>query len=656
MMRDELLGYYERELAYLRQVGAEFAQKYPKIAGRLLLEADKCEDPHVERIIEAFSFLAARVHLKIDDEFPEVTESFLNVLYPHYLAPIPSMSIAQFSLDSTQGKLTTGYKIDRGTILYSHPIQGTPCRFRTSYPLTLWPIEVVSAWIESLSPVDTRGKWAEAVIRISLRCINDTRLSELKLGSDERMRVIDSLRFFINGEAQLVYSLYEMIFNNAVKVELRPSQAKKETGSLRPTGNLRPTGSPGSTGNLRSTSNLRSTGGLNRSPFPISLPATSIKPVGFEPDEAMLPYTARSFAGYRLLTEYFAFPDKFLFFDVTGLDRAAEAGFGDQFDISIHLKDVTPPRSVIDADTFQLGCAPIINLFNKTAEPIQLTQRQSQYHVIPDVHRQMATEIYSVDSVVSTDPYLQQSRPFQPFYSFRHTFDRDYDRAFWYSTRRASQRQDDAGTEVYLSLVDLDFSPHVPAVETITVSTTCTNRDLPGRLPFGGRDDDLEVESGAPISRVRCLKKPTNTIRPPLRRAGHWRLISHLALNHLSIVENNPDKLAEALREILLLYDFQDSSATRKQIVGINSVASRRVVRQTGSRIGTGFVRGIEITLGFDEEQYVGSGVFLFASVLERFLALYGSINSFTQLVAKTNQREGIFKQWPPRAGEQIIL
>jgi type VI secretion system protein ImpG len=632
MMRDELLGYYERELAFMRQMGAEFARKYPKIAGRLSLEADKCEDPHVERLIEAFSFLAARVHLKIDDEFPEVTESLLNVLYPHYLSPIPSMSVAQFSLDPQQGKLTTGYKLDRDTLLYSQPIQGTPCRFRTCYPVTLWPMEVVSAWIESLGPLDARGRWPAAAIRISLRCTNDTRLSELKMSAGERLRVIDRLRFYLNGEAALVYPLYEMIFSQATGVELRPAAARRESGSL------------------------RSTGGLAKLPSPVALPASCIKPVGFAADEAMLPYTARSFAGYRLLSEYFAFPEKFLFFDITGLEHAAQAGFGDQFDLSIYLRDVAPPRAAVDAETFRLGCAPIVNLFKKIAEPIQLTHKQNEYHVIPDVHRQMATEIYSVDGLVATDPYLQQSRPFQPFYSFRHTYDRDHDRTFWYATRRASQRKDDAGTEVYLSLIDLDFQPHVPAVETVTVNTTCTNRDLPGSLPFGGRGDDFEVESGAPLSHVRCLKKPTNTLRPPLRRAGHWRLISHLALNHLSIVESSLNNSAEALREILLLYDFQDSPATRKQIVGIQSVNSRRVVRQIGPRIGTGFVRGIETAVEFDEEQYVGSGVFLFAAVLEHFLALYGSINSFTQFVAKTTQREGVLKRWPPRAGEQIIL
>lgn len=624
-MRDQLLGYYERELAFIRQMGAEFADKYPKIAGRLLLESDKCEDPHVERMIEAFAFLAGRVHLKIDDEFPEITESLLNVLYPHYLAPIPSMSVAQFALDSQQGKLTTGYKVERGSVLYSRPVQGTPCRFRTCYPVTVWPIEITEAALESADPVDNKGRWSRAVVRISLRCLNNTRLSELTLGGDQS-RLIESLRFYINGDAQIVYSLYEMIFNNATAVELRSTSPKKPKG------------------------------GLHNSPSPIHLSPSTLKAVGFESDESLLPFTARSFAGYRLLTEYFAFPEKFLFFDLTALDRAAREGFGEDFDILIHLRDVTPPHSAVDRNTFQLGCAPIVNLFQKMAEPVHLTHFQNEYRVIADIHRQMATEVYSIDSVTTTDAYLQQSREFHPFYSLRHTYGREQDRTFWYATRRPSQRSDDAGTEVYLSLVDTEFNPNVPAVETLAVRATCTNRDLPARLPFGDREGDFEIEAAAPLARVRALKKPTATLRPPMRHAAHWRLISHLSLNHLSIVGNETDGNPEALREILMLYNFMDSSATRKQIAGVEKVASRRVVRQTGSRIGSGFVRGIETTIEFDEEQYVGSGLFLFASVLERFLGLYSSLNSFNQMVARIKQREGILKRWPPRTGEQIIL
>lgn len=626
-MRDELLGYYERELIYLRQMGAEFARKYPKIASRLLLEEDKCEDPHVERMIEAFSFLAGRVHLKIDDEFPEITESFINVLYPHYLAPVPSMTVVQFADDADKGNLTTGYAVDRNTNLFSRPIQGTPCRFRTCYPTTLWPIRVESAALESPDPLDTRGRWAEATVRISLECVNDTALSTLRIGGSEKP--LESLRFYLNGEPQLTYPLYELILNHTTHVELLPQPTKKKKTRL-----------------------------LKRVPAqPVVLPASSIKPVGFEADEGMLPYTARSFMGYRLLTEYFAFPQKFLFFDVTGLDRAAHAGFGDRFDIVIHLKDVAPPRGKVEAINFQLGCTPAVNLFQEMAEPIQLTMKQHEYHIIPDVRRQMEMEVYAIDEVMSTDPQAQQVRYFQPFYSFRHAYNREEDRTFWYATRRQSERAEDPGTEVYLSLVDLGFNPHVPATEILNVRVTCTNRDLPAKLPFGGREGDLDVEGAAPISRVRCLTKPTQTLRSSLRRGTQWRLISHLSLNHLSLVGDERDGGApDALQEILSLYDLQDSSATRKQIQGINRVTSRRVIRQTGSRIGSGFVRGIETTIEFDEEQYVGSGLFLFASVLERFLGLYVSINSFDQLVAKTKQREGIMKQWPPRSGEQILL
>jgi len=607
-------------------MGAEFAQKYPKIASRLSLEEDKCEDPHVERMIEAFAFLAGRIRLKIDDEFPEITESLLNVLYPHYLAPIPSMSIVQFALDRGQGKLTTGYKVERGSVLYSRPIQGVPCRFRTCYPVVLWPIEVVSARLESPHPLDSKGVWPEAFLKIGLRCINDTHLSDLNLVDANCLRIIDSLRFFISGEPQLVYRLYEMIFNNASRVEIRPGN-----------------------GNKRGLAGARSQ-------IPVYLPATSLKAVGFEPDQGMLSYSARSFTGYRLLTEYFAFPDKFLFFDVTGLDVAARSGGFDEFEIWLSLRNVSPPSSSVDQNTFQLGCTPIVNLFSKVAEPIALTGQQNEYQVVPDVHRQMATEVYSIDSVTSADPYLQESRDFQPFYSYKQISQDEDGRAFWYATRRPSPRKDDPGTEVFVSLVDLNFSPHVPPVDTLIVRTTCTNRDLPGRLPFGGVEADFEAETAGPVSRVRCLKKPTNTLRPPMRRGAQWRLISHLFLNHLSIVDGLGTASPEALREILLLYDFIDSPATRKQISGISSVESRPVVRQIGQRIGTGFVRGIETTVEFDEDEFVGSGIFLFASVLERFLGLYCSMNSFNQLAAKVKQREGYLKRWPARAGEQILL
>lgn len=630
-MRDELLGYYERELVFLRRMGAEFARKYPKVASRLLLENEKIEDPHVERMVEAFAFLAGRIQLKLEDSFPEITESFLNVLYPHYLAPIPSMAIANFAYGSANDKITQIQTVARGTRLASRPVDGTPCRFKTSYAVELVPLEILNCALESNAPTDAAGKWSDAQIRIQLRCYGDSNLHELKNG--ETNEPISRLRFFLNGEPQLVYPLYELIFNHATGVEIRPSEIP-----------------------IGSASQIMSKTLLTMKPAtPVFLPADAIKPVGFGADEGMLPYTARSFMGYRLLTEYFAFPSKFLFFELSGLDQAVKNKFGSHFEIIIRLRDAAPPRAPITKDTFRLGCTPIINLFAQSADPIYVSGQKFEYHVVPDVHRQSVTEVYSLDAVTTSDPRTGKTREFQPFYSLKHAYGEQHEKAFWYATRRPSTRAEDDGTEMFISLVNSEFNPRAPAAEVLNVKTTCTNRDLPARLPFGGRDADFETEGTAILARVRCLTKPTETIRPPQRRAAQWRLISHLNLNYLSLVENQSGA-PEALQEILQLYNFADSAATRGQILGLTGIESRRVVRQIGDRTGAGFVRGIETTVEFDEEQFVGSGVFLFACVLERFLGLSASLNSFNQLVVKTKQREGTVRRFDPRAGERTLL
>ncbi|HEY0659518.1 MAG TPA: type VI secretion system baseplate subunit TssF [Pyrinomonadaceae bacterium] len=629
-MRDELLDYYERELIFLRRMGAEFARKYPKIAARLLIDEEKIEDPHVERMIEAFAFLAGRVQLKLDDELPEITESFLNILYPHYLSPIPSMAISQFIFGSPKDKITSIQKVERGAKLYSRPIEGSPCRFQTCYDVQLVPVEILSAALESAAPPNAQGKLTDSQIRISLRCFGDSKLSELK--NPETGEPLKFLRFFLNGDPQLVYPLYELIFNHSSAVEIQPKEP------------------PITNKTLLTMSNIQL-----KLPAPVVLPNDAIRQVGFGENEGMLPYSKHSFLGYRLLTEYFTFPYKFLFFDIFGLEQAAQKRFGSHFDIVIHLKNITPPRAPVTTDTFMLGCSPIINLFSQTTDPIYLSQQKYEYQVFPDVHRQSSTEVYSIDGVFTTDPRTNTTREFSPFYSTKHSYGEQTDKVFWYGNRRASQRPDDDGTEMFMTLVDTNFNPRVPAEEVLTVKSTCTNRDLPARLPFGSKEGDFEVEGTALISRIRCLTKPTETIRPPQRRAAQWRLISHLNLNYLSLVENQ-NGVPEALQEILQLYNFNDSAVTHKQILGITGIESRKVVRQIGNRTGAGFVRGIETTLEFDEEQFVGSGLFVFASVLERFLGIYSSLNSFSQLVIKTRQREEIVKRWSPRTGEQVLL
>jgi type VI secretion system protein ImpG len=620
-MSDDLLPYYEKELTFLRQMGAEFAEKYPKIASRLLLEAEKCEDPHVERLIEAFAFLAGRIHRKLDDELPEITESFLGVLYPHYLAPVPSMSIVQFALDAGQAKLQTGQTIKRGSILSSRPVDGSPCRFRTCYPITIWPVEVAAAGFEAPAGIGLQTQETRSILRLVLRTTSGLPFSALfEKVSETEERSFDRLRFYLQGEGQLVYALYELMFVNAVKVELRPGEAKR------------------------------------KGPAPIYLDPSCLRQVGFDREEGMLPYSDRSFLAYRLLQEYFTFPEKYHFLDLCELSKAVRAGYGDTIEVLIHFNREFSMEKGVNPQTFRLNCTPIVNLFRQVAEPIQLTHTQSEYRVVPDVSRQMAMEVYSIDSVSNTATYNEKPIPFQPFYSFKHAVNRESQRTFWYAHRRQSQRKEDAGTEVFLSLVDLDFNPSRPDVEAVTVIATCTNRDLPGRLPFGSAEGDFQLEGPGLFTSIRCLKKPTPTVRPPMRRATQWRLISHLSLNYLSLVEKEGETGPEALREILKLYDFTDSSATRRQIAGISKVAARRVFRSIPSPLGASFVRGVEVSIDLDEQQYVGSGAFLMAAVLERFLALYTSINSFVQLTHSVQQREGVIKRWPPRAGEQIVV
>jgi len=613
-MSDELLPYYNRELSYIRRLATQFAEAHPKIAGRLRLGPDTGDDPHVERLIEAFAYLTARVRHKLDDDFPEITEALMGVLYPHYQAPVPSLSIIQFELDPEQNQLTRGYQIPRNTEVETEPIQGEPCRFRTCYPVTLWPIELRGAnlYLAPLpAPAIPEAPGAAACLHLSLRCRGkDLTFNALNL---------DSLRFFLRGQSQHVFRLYELIFNNTLAVALARS----------------PT---------------------DRAPVVLD-PAECLRPVGFGRDEGLLPYPARSFLGYRLLTEFFAFAPKFLFFDLAGLDSRALSSFGDQIEAYLYLdRTFGELAQNVSADTFRLGCTPMVNLYPQRADPIPLTQTDFEYRVAPDSRRSQATEVYSVDRVVASPPRGDPVE-FAPFFSVRHSRQTDETKRYWYAARRPAVDAGaggDAGTEVYLSLVDLDFQPDAPPHWTADVATTCLNRDLPARLPFGGDQPRLQTSvGGGVISRIACLTPPTPTLRPALRRGALWRLISHLSLNHLSLVDN--DDQADALREILKLYDFADSPTTRRMIDGVLGVSSRRVVGNVRSGGPAAFCRGVEVTVRLDEERFTGNGVFLFAAVLERFLALYCTVNSFTKLVVITKQREGELRRWPPRAGERVL-
>lgn len=598
-MDDEFLSYFERELCFVREMGREFAKKYPKVAGRLLLEPDKCEDPHTERLIESFAFICARMHRKLDDDLPEITQSLLNVLYPHYTSPVPSMSVVQFA-PLLKNIPESGYLIEKGTPIYSKPVDGEPCRFATAYPVMLRPLEVVRA---SLGEPPRLVRNAQQAICIRLKLHIRGALSRFP---GER------IRFYLNGPRQQIFHLYELLLNNVCHVEC----ASVGTGV----------------------------------PACIPLACDSIRPAGFSDEDLLLPFPSESFPGYRLLQEYFAFPEKFLFLDIDGLASLDKGDFGETIDLFIYLDKHPKSSLLLTRDTFCLHATPVINVFSKIAEPIRIEHRKSEYRVSPDLRRMDATEILSISSVAATvNASPVETKEYQPLYSVSH---HDHGNLAiggpcWHMQRRPSGRSGDRGTDVYISFSDLNHAPVHPPEETVTVRVVCSNRDLPARLPFGDPAGDFETEKAAPVEAIRCLVKPTAVLRPTLGGALQWRLISHLSLNHLSLVEGG-----EALKEMLTLYDFEASPATRQQISGIASINTRHVTR----RIGQGFVRGVEVTIEFDEDRFVGSGMYLFASVLERFLGQYVSLNSFVQLVARSIQRNEPVKKWLPRNGERVLL
>lgn len=619
-MSESFYRHYEQELLFIRQMSQEFAQQYPAAAGRLLLEPNRSVDPHVERLIESFAFLTARVQQKLDDDFPELTDALLNILYPHYLAPIPSSTIVQFELDASNAQ-PGGVTVERHSQLHTQKIGDVACLFRTCYPVTLWPISVVSAGLlgPPFPPAWQPPRGTVAALRLQLECLGDKPFSALSM---------DALRFYLDGDQQLIARLYELIFNRTSQVVFR---SLDEDSGVPPV---------------------------------VLEPQSCLRQVGFERDEGLYPYPNQSFLGYRLLTEFFAFPEKFLFFDLSGWQRAAQAGFGKQVEVVLYFdRTFASLQREINAQNFRLGCTPAVNLFEQTAEPIQLTEQKYEYRVVPDVHQPLGMEVYSVDRVTGVD--TRANREYKPFYSVGHgqtANGTDVDEAYWYALRKSSPVANDSGTDVYLHLLDLAFDPRLPAESVLIAHTTCTNRDLPATLEqLGGDSLRLELEAAVPLSGVRCLRSPSAPLRPPRRRNAHWRLLSHLSLNHLSI--NDPVEGRATLQEILRLYDFSESrrgqqlAAVNRQFVeGITAVSSRRVVGRTGGPTASGFCRGVEVTIELDEQKYVGTGAFLFASVLERFLGLYASVNSFSQLVVKTEQSDGLLKKWAPRAGELQLV
>ncbi|MET3374316.1 type VI secretion system protein ImpG [Variovorax boronicumulans] len=620
-MDAKLLDYYNRELTYMHELGAEFAQRYPKIAGRLGMRGIEVSDPYVERLLEGFSFLTARIQLKMDAEFPRFSQRLLEVVYPNFLAPLPAMAVVQIDGNLNEGSLKAGYELPRHTLLRGRMIKGeqTACEFRTGHAVTLWPIKITEA---SLGPVPAEiahalpmaARQAKSAITIKLEAVGGARFSEMPL---------DRLEFFLSGAELHALRVLELVAHHSVATVCRAG--------------------PGSTARI------------------VPLGDEAIRHEGFDPEQSLLPYDARSFQGYRLLHEYFAFPERYLFFSVKHLRAAASAIGGTTMEIVILLDRADADlERLVDARHFSLFCTPIINLVPRRSDRIPVGPGQHEHHAVIDRTRPRDFEIFTVERVTGHMANGSEEREFRPFLGSFASDDGDF--GAYFSLRREPRLVSDraraqgtrtsyTGSEVYVSLVDQHDAPFPHSLRHITIDALCTNRDLPLLLPTG-LESDFTLRVSAPVRGVRILRGPSRPYPALAEGALTWRLISHLGLNYLSLTDVDATQGAAALREMLDLYGNLADPAVRRQIQGVRSMALAPVFRRLPEPGPIVFGRGVEIALQIDEVAFSGTSPYLFGAVLEQFFSRHVSLNAFTEFALSSLQR-GEIARWTPRVGRR---
>jgi type VI secretion system protein ImpG len=588
-------------------------------------------DPYVERLLEGVGFMAARVQLKLDAEFPRFTQALLETIYPHYLAPTPAMIVAQLRPDPKDPNLATGFTVARGSAMHASatPDDAATCEFRTAHDVRLWPVAVASASYFSFAPdlplnaLPVAGR-IKGGVRLRLETTGGVKFSQTAL---------DRLPLYLSGRRDVANTLHELCLSAGLGVLVLPARGAAKWHEYLP---------------------------------------SAVAPIGFSDDEALLPVTRRSFQGYRLLQEYFAFPDRFHFVELLDLARAVRRADTDALEIVILLgRGDAALESVVDASNFAPFCTPAINLFARRADRIHVSDASHEYHVVADRTRPVDYEIYAVTDVVGHGIGADSEQVFRPFYA---TYGTDvHARAAYFTTRReprlvsASQkrrgtRSSYVGTEVFLALVDPQHAPFSGDLRQLSVQTLCTNRDLPLQMAVGVAKSDLSLDLAAPVASIGVASGPSRPYAPLADGAVAWRAISHLSLNYLSLVNASEPEGAKALRELLGLYSAGGDAGAKKLIEGVRSVEVSPVVRRlppaggpARMRSTLAFGRGLEIAVTVDELAFEGTGAYLLGAVLDRFFARYVSINSFTETVLRSVQR-GEISRWVPQWGARPTL
>lgn len=584
--------YYQDELIALRESGLDFARRNPALAPFL---GTPGRDPDVERVLEGFSFLSGRLRQKLDDEFPEITHTLFNLLWPNYLRPVPSCSIVRYE---PAANLSGSLNIPRGSRVESIPVDGTPCVYRTAFDTEVLPLRLIEQRVFE--------KGGQAVLALRFSILNGM----LKTVPLER------LRFFLTGEKVIAHTLY---FNLATKVREVRFVVRDKLLEEHVTARLAP---------------------------------DMIRTVGFKEEEGLFPYPANTFSGYRILQESFCFPEKFMFVELSGLGEgvtnARLKGLADakEFELQFVLTEFPPQYESFKLENWQIFCTPVVNLFNMDATPLRVDQHQSEYRIVPDPKRPYHFSTYSVDHVASWHHAKKSEHRYVLFESFEHDTDQDDILAYYRLRVRTSMY--DGDIETYLALVQAE--KHALPQETLSLELTCTNRQLPRQLGVG--DIHVNADNTPDAVTFKNITPVTPAYAPPLEGDLLWRLLSNMSLNYISITS------IQALRAVITAYDFKARhDRQRERVLEKNLRGMVRVQSEETDRIYRGMpLRGAHTRLTLDERCFSCEGdMYLFSSVLNEFLALYATVNSFHQLTVVEEKSGGQY-QWPARLGSTLSL
>jgi len=614
-MDSEFLDIYEEELRFIREMGKEFAVSHPKIASRLDLTSMPTQDPYVERLLEGFAFLTARIRLRMDAQYPEFTQNLLGLLYPNLVAPTPSCGIFEFQPDFKEGALVDGFTIPRGTSMVSRP-EGTDtvCEYLTSSDITLRPLVVDEA--EYTDQPSLVQKWLpetpkmEAAIRLRIRIATDAPMASLNL---------DPLSFFISGDGAQPDRILQSLIMDADKIVAHPVDPDYTPNTFNP---------------------------------------LTIRHDGFANNEHLLPHSAKTFSGHRLLQEAFILIEKFRFISVLGLETALEGQDCRVFDIIFGLTKAVPEfETSIVPEAFRLHCVPAVNLFHRRADRITITPGQSEHNIVVDRTRPQGYEIYSVLGIDGLMDKGSDRIKFEPI--FQPGKEEDNRKAMGYFNTRRSKRLVSnhgldtgyLGTDVHARLSAMGHGPAPMDVNQLIVHTLCTNRGLPLLLTNKSK---FTIQAAVPTKSIKTIIRPTPP-RPPLAQddAG-WDLINALSLNHLSFA-GSADVNASWLARLLSLFINKNDDVHRQYVKAFEGLETRVINRRLPGDGPVSYGRGLEISLIADTENLRGTGPFVLGSILEKFFTRAATMNSFTQTILKTSDGARPTR-WPVRNGGRHVL